>query len=123
MGWTKEKKRAERAAATLVRKTDLTAPSSSLPLPGASLVNPGVLPTEPPTLEQAMCDVERARIALEDLRGRMMVDGANAALFGQRVFLSGEKVIVKANWWPIVCPPLRGGQEPRIKFILNKWDA
>ena len=123
MGWTKEKKRAERAAATLVRKTNLKAPSCTLPLPGASLVNPGVLPTEPPTLEQAMCDAERARTALEDLRGRMMVEGANAVLLGHRVFLPGEWVIVKANWWPIICPPLRSGHEPRIKFSLNKWDV
>ena len=125
MPWTPEQKREQRAAATLVRKTihkPLPA-NSNLPLPKAAILYPEALPTEPSTLEESMLDTERARMEREDLRGHMMASGAKAALFGQRVFLVGKKVIVKESWWPIICPPLRNGQEPRIKFLLSKWNA
>ena len=125
MPWTPEQKREQRAAATLVSKTiHKSLPSNSnLPLPKAAILDPEALPTEPPTLEESLLDTERARMEREDLRGHMMASGAKAALLGQRVFLAGEKVIVKESWWPIICPPLRSGPEPRIKFILDKWDA
>ena len=52
----------------------------------------------------------------------MMASCAKAALLGRRVFLAGG-VIVKESWWPIICPPFRNGQEPRVKFLLDKWNA
>ena len=70
-----------------------------------------------------MRDTECVRMELEDLRGHMMASSAKAALLGQRIFLAGEKVIVQDSWWPIICPPLRNGQEPRVKFLLGKWNA
>ena len=70
-----------------------------------------------------MLDTECARMELEDLRGHMMESSAKAALLGRRVFVAGEKVLAKESWWPIVCPPLRSGQEPWIKFFLSKWNA
>ena len=125
MPWTKEQKQAQRAAASLLRKTiHKSLPENlKLPLPKAAILDPTVLPTSPPTLEQSMRDTECARMELEDLRGRMMASSAKAALLGRCVFVAGEKVLVKEGWWPIVCPPLRSGQEPRIKFFLSKWNA
>ena len=124
MPWTPEQKRVQRAAASLVRKTIHKSlpghPNSSLAK--AAILDPKALSTEPPTLEESMLDTERARIEREDLLGHMLASGAKAALLGQRVFLVCEKVIVKESWWPIICPPLRNGQEPRIKFLLNKWN-
>ena len=124
MPWTPEQKRVQRAAASLVRKTiHKSLPgNSNFPLAKAAILDPEALSTEPPTLEESMLDTERARMEREDLRGHMLLSGAKAALLGQRVFLAGEKVIVKECWWPIICPPLRNGQEPRIKFLLNKWN-
>ena len=124
MPWTPEQKRAQRAAASLVRKTiHKSLPvNSNFPLAKAAILDPEALSTEPPTLEESMLDTERARMEREDLRGHMLASGAKAALLGQRVFLAGEKVIVKESWWPIICPPLRNGQEPRVKFLLNKWN-
>ena len=115
----------QRAAATVVRKTiHKSLPSkSNLPLPKAAILDPEALPTEPPTLEESMLATERARMEREDLRGHMLASGAKAALLGRRVFLAGEKVIVKESWWQIICPPLRSGQEPQIKFLLGKWNA
>ena len=125
MPWTKEQKRAQRSAASLVRKTIHKSPpgNSNLPTAKAAVLDPEALPTEPPTLQQSMRDTESARMELEDLRGHIMASSTKAGLLGRRVSLPGEKVIVKENWWPIICPPLLSGQEPRIKFLLEKWDA
>ena len=107
MPWTKEQKRAQRSAVSLVRVkvSKVSAQSSKLPLPRASVVDVSLLPTEPPSNEELMLRVERASMALEDLRGHVLAEGARVALLGRRVFLEGEKVIVKESWWPIVCPP------------------
>ena len=126
MPWTKEQKRAQRSAVSLVRVkvSKISAQSSKLPLPRASVVDVSLLPTEPPSNEELMLRAERASMALEDLRGHVLAEGARIALLGRRVFLEGEKVIVKESWWPIVCPPLRGhGQDPRIKFTLQRFNV
>ena len=123
MPWTKEQKQAQRAASKLVRTSIQKPTSSNLPLPRAANLDLKDLPTEPPTMEEVMQANECARMELEDLRGRVMAGSTRTALLGQRVFLPGEKVIVKEAWWSIICPPLRNGQEPRIKFLLDKLDV